>query len=197
MKYIIKRCDELVVDFEKQLSTISQYRQNAVNSAKQQNDKVRSLAVTLLLDEILAEYGLNESEMSYSQNEHKKPYFDNKSNLHFNLSHSKDYAAVAVSDNEVGIDIEQKRDVNLKIAKRFFTENECDYIKSTDDFFRIWVLKESFIKAIGKGLACPLNSFEVRGLDKIPFVFYNGKKYSFTEIQAAEYKAAICMEVEI
>lgn len=196
MKYLIKRCDELVFDFEKQLSTISPYRQNCVNSVKQQDDKIRCLAVTLLLDEALAEYGLKEKEMIYSQNEYKKPYFAD-SNVHFNLSHSGNFVAAAVSDTEIGIDIEQISDINMNIAKRFFTENEYSHIKSIDDFFKIWVLKESFIKAIGKGLACPLNSFEIKGLDKSPFVLYNGKKYSFIEIQAADYKAAICTEVKI
>ena len=132
--------------------------------------------------------------MLYGPNAHSKPYFTNREDIKFSLSHSGEYVAVAVSHKEIGIDIQQTVEVNLKIAERFFTRYECEYIKNRDDFYRIWVLKESFIKAIGKGLAMPLNSFCIEDLDRKPRVKFENKIFTFTEKSAEGYKIAVCTE---
>lgn len=194
-KYCAKKCSELVYDYSKQICTVSLYRRTVIDSYKQKDDKVRSLAATLLLDELLREYGLFERDMEYSIGEHKKPYFKN-SDIFFNLSHSGEYVAAAVSEKEIGIDIEKVHTVNHNITKRFFTKKEAGYIKNNDDFFKLWVQKESFIKAIGKGLTCPLNSFEIINSDNESFVLFNNKKYSFTVNSIDDYKIAVCTEVD-
>lgn len=66
----------------------------------------------------------------------------------------------------MGVDVERIRSADLKIARRFFTDNEYRYITKTGSdidirFFEIWTKKEAFIKYIGKGLSIPLNSFDV------------------------------------
>jgi 4'-phosphopantetheinyl transferase len=86
----------------------------------------------------------------------------------FNLSHSGGVAALAVVRGcEIGIDIEQVRDVPPAIAKRFFSASEnlalqelsaADWLPS---FFRCWTRKEAIVKAIGTGLGMPLDSFAV------------------------------------
>lgn len=192
--YYYDKVDNLVFDFENQLSTLSSYRLAKINSCKNDEDKRRCLGATILLDKALAEYGLKEQDMLYGLNEHLKPYFTNREDIKFSLSHSGEYVAVAVSHKEIGIDIQQTGEVNLKIAERFFTRYECEYIKNRDDFYRIWVLKESFIKAIGKGLAMPLNSFCIEDLDRKPRVKFENKIFTFTEKSAEDYKIAVCTE---
>jgi 4'-phosphopantetheinyl transferase len=63
------------------------------------------------------------------------------------------------------VDIERVHPANLKIAKRFFTKNERDYIEKSENpnktFYEIWTKKEACIKHNGKGLSVPLNSFDV------------------------------------
>jgi 4'-phosphopantetheinyl transferase len=90
--------------------------------------------------------------------------------VRFNLSHSTDLAVVAVAaDRDVGVDIEALRPVPEmeEIARRYFSDREAiDLMQSAGDareqnFFRIWTRKEAFIKAIGEGLSCPLDSFAV------------------------------------
>jgi 4'-phosphopantetheinyl transferase len=90
--------------------------------------------------------------------------------VRFNLSHSNALAVVAVAaDREVGVDIEAFRPVPEmeEIARRYFSDREAiDLMQSAGDtreqnFFRIWTRKEAFIKAIGEGLSCPLDSFAV------------------------------------
>ena len=61
----------------------------------------------------------------------------------------------------------QKADLTL--AEEFLTKGEYDYIigqktknKRDEAFYRIWMLKESFVKAVGSGLMLPFNSFEIK-----------------------------------
>ena len=89
-----------------------------------------------------------------------------KSDIYFNISHSGEYCVLALSDENVGVDIQQARKVNLRIAEKWFNEKENEYVKgaSTEDealmrFARIWSAKESYAKYTGKGLSEPFTKF--------------------------------------
>lgn len=84
-----------------------------------------------------------------------------KSPLHFNLSHSRDVALFAFADREVGIDVERvdlSSDMSRVVAN-FFAPEECRVYRKLEGaersryFFRTWVRKEAYVKAIGKGFA--------------------------------------------
>ena len=88
--------------------------------------------------------------------------------LHFNLSHSGDFAALAVSPAfDVGIDIEETRPLEENIAERFFSPREAGTLRrmsgerALQAFYRCWTSKEAFVKAHGAGLSLPLDSFDV------------------------------------
>ena len=88
--------------------------------------------------------------------------------LFFNLSHSHNYAAVAVSPCfEVGIDIEHIRPIGFEVAEHFFSAGEVAALKAlpasrrTEAMFNIWTRKEAYLKALGLGLSVPLDSFDV------------------------------------
>ena len=90
--------------------------------------------------------------------------------IRFNLSHSGDRAAIAVTRRrEVGIDIERlaPERSNLAIADRFFSSTEIAALRRLPDadrvtgFFNCWTRKEAYIKARGEGLSIPLDSFDV------------------------------------
>lgn len=66
------------------------------------------------------------------------------------ISHSGEWALLAVCDSPVGLDIEQHRAVDERaIAARMFTEKEQ---KSGHAFFDMWVRKESMLKKLGLGI---------------------------------------------
>ncbi|MFZ1320224.1 MAG: 4'-phosphopantetheinyl transferase superfamily protein [Ignavibacteria bacterium] len=119
---------------------------------------------------ILSEYiSIDADSINISYTEFGKPFIEN-SKINFNLSHSGDWCFIAVSlIKDIGIDIEKVRKIEdvLKIADRYFAINEYEHIKNFDsteqinEFFRIWTLKEAFIKAIGEGLSFPLKNFSV------------------------------------
>ena len=93
-----------------------------------------------------------------------KPYAEGKSS--FSISHSGDIAVLAVSAQPVGIDIEKRADRDIiKLAARAFHEDEQKRLKSAQDkkreFFKIWTMKESLVKAWGTGFDREPSSFSV------------------------------------
>ncbi|MEL7060979.1 MAG: 4'-phosphopantetheinyl transferase superfamily protein [Acidobacteriota bacterium] len=90
--------------------------------------------------------------------------------LCFNLSHSADLALLAVTaGREVGVDVERldPKTETGRLARRFFAPEERDALergearRRLDDFFRVWTLKEAYLKAVGTGLGRSLSSFAV------------------------------------
>jgi 4'-phosphopantetheinyl transferase len=90
------------------------------------------------------------------------------SRLAFNLSHAKGAVACAVTvDHPIGVDIEQiERTVKLlELADAHFAASERALLRAAPAgeqrplFFRLWTLKEAYIKAHGDGLAPPLDQF--------------------------------------
>lgn len=87
-----------------------------------------------------------------------KPYITD--GPYFSLSHSGEYAACAVSAEEVGLDIQKIREISCdRLAHRFFTEKEwkallgCDEAERDRLFYRLWTRKEAYGKFTGRGLA--------------------------------------------
>ena len=83
----------------------------------------------------------------------------------FSLSHSGDVAACAVSDAELGLDVQEGREYSAAFVRRFFTSDEQRRISGAADrdfeFTKLWALKESYLKALGTGLETPTSSFSV------------------------------------
>ncbi len=85
-----------------------------------------------------------------------------------NLSHTRGLAAAALTlDHDVGIDVEwlDRAPASMDVARRFFAPSECAQLvdlppeRLNPTFLSFWTLKEAYVKAIGKGLAQPLDSF--------------------------------------
>lgn len=91
-------------------------------------------------------------EILYSSN--SKPYVPGA--LHFNLSHSGELALLALSDCEVGIDVEKMRPrPYLALGRRFFAPAEMDHLNTLGpeqlplEFYRMWTSKEAIYKCLG------------------------------------------------
>jgi 4'-phosphopantetheinyl transferase len=99
----------------------------------------------------------------------KKPLLSKNpgDNLHFNISHSGDLVLIAISNSEVGVDIE-KKDPGFsykEILNSNFSKEEIDLIQNSPDptetFYLLWTRKESLVKATSKGLTDNLNLISV------------------------------------
>lgn len=147
---------------------LSDYRILKIGNIKDEKKKRNSALCEIMLAKYLGR------KPKYLVDSHGKPYGED---VFFSFSHSGDISLCAVSDKEIGADVEKIRNVNLNIAKRF-CKSEFEFINNspdkTDAFFEIWTKKESVLKASGLGIGGGLDSFCVfkkDGLfmyDKIP-----------------------------
>ena len=96
-----------------------------------EEDRKTELAAWFLLYQALREWGISEEKINadgaYYYGEHGKPMRRNEE-VCFNLSHSGKYVLCAVSEMEIGCDIEKIKEVKWKLAKRFFSEKEYDFL---------------------------------------------------------------------
>lgn len=193
--------------FQAYYARVSPERRSKADRLYFRKDRNLSLGAAVLLDAGLQRYGLTESEMVYGTGSSGKPFFLHFPHIHFSLSHSDDKVMVCFSDDELGCDIEKVKDIDFKIAERFFCRSEYEaimenrsYDRRKETFFRLWTLKESFIKANGKGMSLPANAFaiELSG-DSIRVRDDTGTgTYSFAEFDLFPgYKSALCVCGEI
>ncbi|WP_321934193.1 4'-phosphopantetheinyl transferase family protein [Paraburkholderia sp. J8-2] len=85
----------------------------------------------------------------------------------FNLSHSENTAALAVSGGfEVGIDVEQIRPIEESMPLQVFSSREREQFDALPPseqqtvFFETWARKEASLKALGTGFILPPEHFE-------------------------------------
>lgn len=68
------------------------------------------------------------------------------------ISHSGNFVLVGISEKEIGVDIEVIKPFDRRLISRYFTKDEQDFIKTDADFFKIWTVKEAYLKLTGEGL---------------------------------------------
>ena len=149
------------------LSVMSDERKLAVGSKKLQSERSLSIAGEMLARSGISEItGSDPDSIAFARDENGKPYATSE-NIHFNVSHSGEYAVCAVTANPVGIDIEKVREVNPDLTKKFCTEKELGYVFSNDNkeeicfrLISIWTLKEAYFKCLGTGISRDLKTVE-------------------------------------
>lgn len=89
----------------------------------------------LLKAVLTTDYNMKSEDIIFKKGQHGKPYLQSPNGIFFNISHSGTYVAVAVSQSEIGVDIEVRSNPNLKISERFFTKNEQKCLSLENEFF--------------------------------------------------------------
>ncbi|MDA6071210.1 4'-phosphopantetheinyl transferase superfamily protein [Flavobacterium sp. AC] len=117
--------------------------QQRLNGMKSQMHQRAFLSVRMLIQEM----GFTDHEMHYD--EFGKPYFN--CHNHISITHSHDFAAIIISDETVGIDMELQREKILRIADKFVdTENSYLNTQNTTNYIKeltvIWGAKEAIFK---------------------------------------------------
>ena len=154
---------------EDEVAKVERYRMPAA--------QLQALYVRNYLRAVLSNYGFYQpEEWRFEYGEKGKPSLiaeqHKETGLNFNISHSKGHLLVAIFQMEggsvqLGVDIEHARastDIDA-IMKHYFSDKELlDLLELNKEdqrvrFFDLWALKESYIKATGKGLATSLKSF--------------------------------------
>lgn len=136
------------------------------------SNKLETKLARIVLKNMLEYFGFNLPKIYLSEN--GKPYFKD-SKIFFNYSHSKNYIACAISQHEVGIDIEEtNRNISDSIAKKYLN-NEKDNSKRME----IWVKKESYSKLKGLGLQIGFHNIKLDELKEQNF-FIKENEYMFS-----------------
>jgi 4'-phosphopantetheinyl transferase len=157
---------------ERLMSLLSADEQTRARRFRFERGFRRFVVAHAALRDILARYlARSPHTISFGANAYGKPHLMDADNwLQFNLSHSGEWALLAVTAiGPVGVDVEQVRKDfgGEEIARRFFSASEVDALLAlpaslrTEAFFLCWTRKEAFIKAVGMGVSFPLESFSV------------------------------------
>ena len=143
-------CDEAV--YEKYYKELPDFRREKADRLRFPEDRAQSVGAWTLWEKMRVHCGLDAGTV-------------------FNLSHSGPYALCSLSaeaDVRVGCDVETVRALRLQVAERFFLPGETARILSrrtseeqAEEFYRLWVLKESFMKAVRRGMGLDTRSFEI------------------------------------
>lgn len=141
---------------------------------RHERDRLLHLTARLMTRTILSrcEPGISPRDWTFRPGPHGKPEIAGpeiqSGRWHFNVTHTEGVVVLAVSEGSpVGVDVERiDRPSNFEgLARRFFAPEEAAVIAAAEEsqraalFYRIWTLKEAYVKAIGKGLAHPLDAF--------------------------------------
>jgi 4'-phosphopantetheinyl transferase len=125
-----------------------------------------------ILRALLARYlAQDPAELEFSYDSGGRPMLhSNAATLRFSVSHSDELALYAVSEGrETGVDVERLRSgiATESLAERFFSAREAVALRAIPEcrrveaFLTYWTGKEAYVKARGRGLAIPLDSFDV------------------------------------
>ena len=134
------------------------------------NDELSSHKNISVLGEKFLISVLKQSDYSFdftiAKEEKGKPYFLYNDKVHFSVSDTQNYIAVAIHDKRIGIDIEYLRKGKRQLAERFFHPNEINYLNNIlhtpsyilhntydEAFTQLWTIKEAYVKMTGTGIA--------------------------------------------
>lgn len=158
-------------------------RQEKIQKCQQKDKRKQSFGAGLLLKHVLETHGVQAEDISY------------------NLSHSGTLVICALSEKAVGCDTEYLRQAPDGVAEHFFCESEKAYLNRfqgeayNQQFFRLWTMKESYMKMTREGMKLPLHQFEVNFCEHITIV-RDGKVQpcSIKEYSLKDYLVTVCAE---
>jgi len=178
---------------------------------KKKSDKFFFILRRYLLRKIVSGFvGIAPEKLIFSVGKCGKPKlkYPVGKKIDFNISHSGNLIAIAVSESgKVGIDVEKMRKIDTRVARSYFSKQDLSYIASDkknqkENFYKIWTLKESYIKAVGKGFSLPVkdsySTFDKGGSINIGFgkkPTKNNWRFKTFDMRPG-YKLAVCAQAD-
>ena len=96
---------------------------------------------------------------NWTYNEHGKPYFADRNDLFFSISHCRSAVAVAIDDAEIGIDIEEISRYKESLVNYSLNTDEVETMCTSspqsnraESFIELWTKKEAVFKFLGTGI---------------------------------------------
>jgi len=164
---------------------LSEQEKNALDRLVSHRDRDKRLVAWGRLRYILSRYlTCSPEEICMEREPSGRPEITQPKNvgLQFSLTHSGSLGLVGVAAGVVGIDIERVRFTKGidRLAARFFSKQEAEGISQrpvTEQaawFFRVWVLKEAYLKSMGMGVPAGLSQCEIEWGPSGPSILSHG-----------------------
>lgn len=153
-----------------------------------------------ILYQKLWEFGILKKDIRI--NRFGKKYVDCNSDVYFNVSYSGKYFAIVISEENVGIDLEEIRERTIKDLITCFNEEERQIIEasknSVETFLRYWTIKEAYGKFIGMGLQMDISlcMIEFEQMQLGIWIKNVNQACSFFQLKITGCVLTICQEKE-
>lgn len=181
--------DEMGLIFE-------QKRREKIDRCQNEIEKRRQIVTGALLEKVLFSFGIRDSQFVYLGAD--KPYLKGHKNFFFNISHSKDYVVMAVSGQDIGCDIQERKKIKENVFDRITSVREREYLSSMAfDLTFVWAVKESYSKYLGEGLAKSFRDISfVKNSDDYYAVYDKGKLSAYGKRinLLKDYELFVCAE---
>ena len=196
--------------FQKWSGIVSEERLKALPRFRFRADAERTLAGEILARAALSSVtAVPPSAIRFSRGPHGKPYATNSHGgplPEFNVSHSGQIVACAVSPGAVGVDVENIFSPDDAVLQRVCSPEELRFVRSkpwlppqgSAAFTLIWALKESYLKALGTGLRDDLPDIDlapfVASVEAAPWTFvFDG--HLFQAFFHKTYAVSVCERI--
>lgn len=179
----------------KWMSGMSPEKRSRIQRMRRDKDIFTAIAAhRLLCFALKSAYGIEPLPDDWAVGEYGKPYLKDLSGVHFNISHSGNMAMCVLHEKPVGADIELVRPPRPGLEQKIMSESERQVFSRCDDkvkfFYRVWTLKESYMKYTGCGLGA---LGEITVLPGEAGIISNVKGCRFASIDRIPgYQSAVC-----
>lgn len=191
-------------DFSRLLQFVGEDKKYRIQRFWNWMDAHRVLYADLLIRHlIIVKTGNFNENISFETNAFSKPFVNTEKDFFFNLSHSGNWVVCAIAKQPVGIDIEQIKPVGPEVMLDVLSPQEYDEIIQLEEsqklssFFSIWTIKETYLKAVGKGLESHMNVIHTKKLKNGKIVLSSHGKiqkniFFRTYALDKDYRMAVC-----
>lgn len=166
----LRNHDDIIID----LLSINETRKKYLEKLSEKSKKQSYIAWIFLKKIVLEEYRLDIDKLNLYYNEFNKPYFNE---FEFNISHSGNYILIGISQNKIGVDIQQMNgSIDYKKMARKINCDSDDALK----FYQRFSSLEAFYKKEGLGLK--------------PSLLNNQVKVNYQNLIDNEYVVTVCVD---
>lgn len=157
---------------------------------------IKEVATDDLIDGYDTDYDFEIEEIGQG-----KPVYKERTDIHFNISHTANIVVVAIASKPIGIDIDGNRNFSDRMIDKFYSKKEAAWVYGNDltkqdRFFSLWTMKEAFSKLLGDGIARTILNVEFLHDTDIVECYYKGEKQNviIEEQEYCGYKIAVIRE---
>jgi 4'-phosphopantetheinyl transferase len=191
--------------FARLLETVGPAQRERICRFRRREDALRCLFGDLLVRAVLIRTsGFRNRDLVFSRAADGKPVCSAPGGLHFNLSHSGCWILAAFDDLPVGLDVEKLGPVDPGVPELVLSPAEMGTMIALPEprrrpyFFETWTIKESWLKAEGRGMTGDLPAYSVSAAEE-PFRYrlrdnqtLDGAFLSLLPGFDPDYRAAVC-----